>query len=39
MGLNLVAAFVVIAANILTDIAYAFVDPRIRKSYVGASKR
>ena len=39
MGLNLVAAFVVIAANILTDIAYAFVDPRIRKSYVGGAKR
>ncbi|OCS88667.1 ABC transporter permease [Caryophanon tenue] len=39
MGLNLVAAFVVIAANIVTDIAYAFVDPRIRKSYVGGSKR
>jgi peptide/nickel transport system permease protein len=38
MGLNLVAAFVVIAANILTDIAYAFVDPRIRKSYVGGGK-
>lgn len=39
MGLNLVAAFVVIAANILTDIVYAFVDPRIRKSYVGGGKR
>ncbi|GEK34758.1 ABC transporter permease [Kurthia sibirica] len=39
MGLNLVAAFVVIAANILTDIVYAIVDPRIRKSYLGASKR
>ena len=39
MGLNLVAAFVVIAANILTDITYAFVDPRIRKSYVGGGKR
>lgn len=38
MGLNLVAAFVVIAANILTDIVYAFVDPRIRKSYVGGAK-
>lgn len=39
MGLNLIAAVVVIAANILTDIAYAIVDPRIRNSYVGASKR
>ena len=39
MGLNLVAAFVVIAANILTDIVYALVDPRIRKSYIGGGKR
>lgn len=39
MGLNLVAAFIVIASNILTDIVYAFVDPRIRKSYVGGGKR
>lgn len=38
MGLNLVAAFVVIAANIVTDIVYAFVDPRIRKSYGGGAK-
>lgn len=38
MGLNLVAAFVVIAANILTDIVYAIVDPRIRKSYGGGAK-
>lgn len=38
MGLNLVAAFVVIAANILTDIVYALVDPRIRKSYGGGAK-
>lgn len=39
MGLNLVAAIVVIAANIVTDIAYAFVDPRIKNSYLGANKR
>lgn len=39
MGLNLVAAFIVTASNILTDIVYAFVDPRIRKSYVGGGKR
>ncbi|UED82151.1 ABC transporter permease [Lysinibacillus sp. CD3-6] len=39
MGLNLVAAFIVIASNILTDIVYAFVDPRIRQSYVGGGKR
>ena len=38
MGLNLVAAVVVIFANIMTDIVYAFVDPRIRKSFVGAAK-
>lgn len=35
MGLNLVAAVVVILANILTDVVYAIVDPRIRKSYSG----
>lgn len=39
MGLNLVAAVVVIIANVLTDLAYAVVDPRIRNSYVGASKQ
>ncbi|MFF2480220.1 ABC transporter permease [Paenibacillus sp. NPDC058071] len=33
MGLNLVAAMVVIVANLLTDIAYAVVDPRIKNSY------
>lgn len=38
MGLNLVAAIVVIASNILTDLAYAFVDPRIKNSYTGAAK-
>ncbi len=37
MGLNLVAAFIVIAANLLTDIAYALVDPRIKNSYQGAA--
>lgn len=37
MGLNLVAAVVVIAANIATDIAYAIVDPRIKNSYLGAN--
>lgn len=30
MGINLVIALFVLAANILTDIAYALVDPRIR---------
>jgi len=37
MGLNLIAAFVVIISNILTDIAYAFVDPRIKNSYAGGA--
>ncbi|WP_239618089.1 ABC transporter permease [Cohnella mopanensis] len=39
MGLNLVAAFIVIAANLLTDIAYALVDPRIKNSYQGAAAK
>ena len=39
MGLNLVAAVVVIVANILTDIAYAIVDPRIKNSYVGGANK
>lgn len=30
MGLNLISGFLVLAANLLADIAYAFVDPRIR---------
>lgn len=30
MGINLVIAIFVLVANILTDLAYAFVDPRIR---------
>jgi peptide/nickel transport system permease protein len=30
MGINLVVALVVLAANLLTDIAYAVIDPRIR---------
>lgn len=38
MGLNLVAAVIVIAANLLTDIAYALVDPRIKNSYRGAAQ-
>lgn len=39
MGLNLVAAMVVIAANLLTDLAYAAIDPRIRHSYREAARR
>lgn len=38
MGLNLVAAVVVIFANLLTDIVYALVDPRIKHSYQGAAR-
>jgi peptide/nickel transport system permease protein len=30
MGLNLISAIVVLMANLLTDIAYSFADPRIR---------
>jgi peptide/nickel transport system permease protein len=30
MGINLVIALFVLAANIITDVAYAVVDPRIR---------
>jgi peptide/nickel transport system permease protein len=30
MGLALVSAAVVLASNLLTDIVYALVDPRIR---------
>ncbi|OAB40217.1 ABC transporter permease [Paenibacillus antarcticus] len=32
MGLNLTAAVIVIVANLLTDITYALVDPRIKYS-------
>ncbi|MCL6459522.1 MAG: ABC transporter permease, partial [Gorillibacterium sp.] len=32
MGLNLTAAVIVITANLLTDIGYALVDPRIKYS-------
>ncbi|MNW53094.1 Dipeptide transport system permease protein DppB [compost metagenome] len=32
MGLNLVAAVIVILANLLTDVVYALVDPRIKYS-------
>jgi peptide/nickel transport system permease protein len=30
MGLNLFIAMMVLAANLLTDLAYGLVDPRIR---------
>jgi len=30
MGLNMISGILVLAANLLADIAYAFVDPRIR---------
>lgn len=38
MGLNLVAAIIVIVSNLLADVAYALVDPRIRHSYEGAKR-
>ena len=30
MGLNLISAVIILVSNLLTDISYAFVDPRIR---------
>jgi len=30
MGVTLVAAFALVIANLLVDILYAFVDPRVR---------
>lgn len=30
MALNLIAAVMVLAANLLTDVAYSFVDPRVK---------
>jgi ABC-type dipeptide/oligopeptide/nickel transport system permease component len=32
MGIGLLISFTIILANLATDIAYAFVDPRIRYS-------
>jgi peptide/nickel transport system permease protein len=30
MGITLLSAIFVIAGNLLADVAYAFIDPRIR---------
>jgi peptide/nickel transport system permease protein len=30
MGLTLILAIVILLANLLTDVAYAIIDPRIR---------
>jgi ABC-type dipeptide/oligopeptide/nickel transport system permease component len=30
MGLNMISGILVLSANLLADIAYALVDPRIR---------
>jgi peptide/nickel transport system permease protein len=30
MGLNILTAVIVLVSNLLTDIVYAFVDPRIK---------
>ena len=32
MGIGLVTSVTIILSNLATDIAYAFVDPRIRES-------
>jgi peptide/nickel transport system permease protein len=32
MGLVMLAAFLVVVANLLVDIAYALIDPRVRLS-------
>ena len=38
-GCVVVCAVVVALANLLTDLAYAFVDPRIMAQYTGGNKR
>lgn len=38
-GCVVVCALVVAIANLLTDLAYAFVDPRIRAQYTGSDKK
>ena len=38
-GCVVVCAIVVALANLLTDLAYAFVDPRIMAQYTGGNKR
>jgi ABC-type dipeptide/oligopeptide/nickel transport system permease component len=30
MGLTLILAILILIANLITDVVYAFVDPRIR---------
>lgn len=38
-GCVVICAVVVALANLLTDLAYAFVDPRIMAQYTGGNKR
>jgi ABC-type dipeptide/oligopeptide/nickel transport system permease component len=35
MGLTLVAAVLVVATNLVVDLLYAVVDPRVRRGGVG----
>jgi peptide/nickel transport system permease protein len=30
MGITVLGAFVIVVANLLVDVAYAFLDPRVR---------
>lgn len=38
-GCVLICAFIVTSMNLLTDIAYAFIDPRIKAQYTAGSKK
>ena len=39
MGVCLLSAVVVLIANLITDILYAYIDPRLRSMYVGKKNR
>jgi peptide/nickel transport system permease protein len=30
MGITVLGAFIIVVANLLVDVAYAFLDPRVR---------
>jgi peptide/nickel transport system permease protein len=38
-GCVVICAIVVALANLITDLAYAFVDPRIMAQYTGSNKK
>jgi peptide/nickel transport system permease protein len=38
-GCVVICAIVVAIANLITDLAYAFVDPRIMAQYTGGNKK